>query len=164
MTTRTATRPAAPKAFLRRWGGGLAVLVWSLALPVAVAWKVGILDEEPIPNVPLDRKFDPVIHDAALDHAIGILGVAVLVAASAAILALALRGWFDGRWWLVLLGAASAGVPAGWCYRVATAGSATADILGPLALILTTCWLVLILPLVVMGGIAVVEDPDPIED
>ncbi|MCF2529530.1 hypothetical protein [Yinghuangia soli] len=148
----------------RRFGPGLSVLAWSLLLPIAVAWKVGVQDDPAAAAYDLPRRyvFEPLVAGAT-DAILGLAGTALFVGASVAILILALRGWFDGRLWFVMVGAAAVGIPVGWAYRVTTAAYIDSGIGGPFVAFGVIVWAALVLPFVVLGALAVLEDPDPVD-
>jgi hypothetical protein len=158
------TPETVPLQRTRRWGPGLLVLAWALFLPVAGAWKAGVRDDPTAAasGLPVKHVFEPLVTGLA-DRVIGLTGAVLFVAVSVAILAFALRGWFDGRWWFVMFGCAAVGVPAGWAYRVTTAAYVDANIGGPAVAVGIFLWSAVVLPFVVMGALAIAEDPDPID-
>ncbi|GCD99217.1 hypothetical protein [Embleya hyalina] len=160
----TSTQQIVPWRNTRRFAPGLSVLAWSLLLPVATAWKVGVQDDPTAAasRLPVKHVFEPWVTGSA-DRELGLMGTVLFVVASTAILTLAVRGWFDGRWWFVMVGVAAVGIPAGWAYRVTTAAYVDSSIGGAFVAFGVIFWAVLILPFVVMGALAVLEDPDPID-
>lgn len=149
-------------AWLRRWGSGTVVLMWSLMLPIATAWRVGNLDDPTAATskLPINDRIEPWVTGSA-ERIVTRTGMVLLVMTSLVILILAVCRWFDGRWWLVLLGAGAVGIPIGWWYRVATAATVDADMVRPLATLLLALWTALILPFVIAGAIAILTHPEP---
>lgn len=159
----TPTHQSESRRKVRHFGPGLSVLAWSLLLPIAVAWKVGVQDDPTAADsgLPIKYVFEPLVTGSA-DRVLGAMGTLLFAAACAAILAFTVRGWFDGRWWFVMVGVAAVGIPVGWAYRVATAAYVDASIGGPIIAFLAICWTALILPFAVVGALTILEDPDPI--
>lgn len=111
----------------------IAGVVFTLSVPVAIAWLVGDLTD-PVSlqlaaeGVELDYGIDPVSFGPAADRIIGAGACVAVVLAFAGLLRQTLTGRLRAAWWTVLLPLAAAGVIVGYGWRVWTAGGIGANI------------------------------------
>lgn len=119
--------PTTSLAGLAGWGVVAAATALIVAGPVATWWLVGDQSTVPVSGDP-DYAFRPFDITAGTERTVGIGSTMVAVLAFLALAWATRRHRLEARWWMVLAPLVSAGLIAGFGWRVLTAGVIGANI------------------------------------